>query len=273
MTCHSRPSLFFCALIAIVVLRGGSCLKIQRPYPTPTASEVVAALQARNRAIHTLRAEARMSHKTNQGIVKATVRTLLKRGGKLRFDVVSPFDTPLATLISDGTNFVLIDTKENRFSHGPASPCNLARLLRVQLQADDLLAILGGSSPLIEYNNLALFWDDQAGQEILVLSGKELEQHIRLDSHQRQWNLVRSEIRNDKGVVLLQIEVERDEMSFSKRFPTKLTLRQPIHNTTLSLNFRNKELNIPLSDAAFVLPKSNGLPAQMMECENKSTLR
>jgi len=266
-----KPLLIGLALIALFLLRGSSCVKITRPYKTPTAKEVLAALKVRSQKIKTLRAETRMSHQTAQGKVKATVRLMAELGGKLRFDAVSPFDTPLSTLVADGKNFALVDAKANRHYYGPATPCNLARLLRVSLQADAVLAILAGSTPLITAESATIAWDDRAGREILTLQGPSGSQVIHLDGRMNggrpTWDLLQSEIRDKQGKVVLSIKASDHRKIAGLRAPKTLSLSQPKAGATLDLSYRKQELNVSLSKAAFELPAAGGLPSKRVDCQ------
>lgn len=268
---HRRTAALPAVLLALVFCQGSSCISGDRPYKAPKPAEVVAALSARGKRVRTIRAETRMSHRTPQGKIKATVRLMAARGGKLRFDAVTPFDTPLATLVSDGARFGLLDAQKNRHYHGPASPCNIARLIGVVLRADDVLTILGGSTPLIEHERARVAWDGRANAEVLTLTGKAgaggaLTQTVRLDGHDRSWDLLSSEIKDDKGAVVLQIKTGAYVKRSGLRVPGQLWVRQPKHKAELDVTFNKQELNLKLPSAAFVLPEAGGLPSQRVEC-------
>jgi len=258
------------AILALLFLRGASCTRIERPYKAPTAGEVFAAVVIRGQQVRSLRAETRMAHQSSQGKVKATVRLMAERGGKLRFDAVSPFDTPLSTLVSDGKQFALVDARQNRHFHGPAKPCNIARLARVVLAPDDVLTILGGSTPLIAHQKKDLAWDGRAGAEVLTLQGEKLVQTIRLDGHHRNWDLVSSEIRSRQGgQVVLSIEASSFRKKAGLRAPARIHMKQPQHQTEVWVTFKKQELNLKLPQEAFTPPAANGLPSQRVDCETE----
>jgi len=266
----STPVVVLLGLLALVVLRGGSCVQIERPYKAPTAAEVVAALKARAARVRSTRAETRMSHRSSQGKIKATVRLMARRGGKLRFDAVTPFDTPLATLVSDGKKFGLLDAQKNRHYHGPASPCNIARLIGIVLHADDVLTILGGSTPLIKYDKAELRWDDRASAEVLTMRGPGgVNQTVRLDGTDRRWDLLSSEIKDGKGATVLSIKTGRFVKRDGLRVPTTIAVRQPKYKAELDVSFKKQELNLTLPAAAFELPAAGGLPSQRVECHTE----
>jgi outer membrane lipoprotein-sorting protein len=260
------------ALISLTLLRGSSCFRVERPYPPPTAAEVLAAIRARDEALHTMRAETRMSHQTNQGKVKATVRLMAARGGKVRFDAVSPFDTPLATLVADGREFSLIDAQKNRHFYGPASPCNIGRLIGVMLRPDDVLTVLGGLPVIIPHSSADLSWDARASAEVLKLSGDGLTQTIRLDATDRRWDLLSSEIHDPSGEVIFEIRTDRFRKVGDIRLPERIEVRQPKLDAELDVRFKQQEINIELPDAAFDLPQPEGLPSKRVECSTKLEL-
>jgi outer membrane lipoprotein-sorting protein len=259
------PLTLLAASLALLVLRGSSCLEVKPPYKRPTAKEVVAALRVRAARVRAIRGETRMNHKTDQGKVKATVRMMASQGGKLRFDAVSPFDTPLATLVTNGDRFALVDAQKNRHYHGPASPCNIARLLQVAMQPDDMLTVLGGSTPIIEHESATVEWDGRAFEEVLTLRGKQLTQKVRLDATNRRWDLRRSEIRDAKGL-LLSIKASDYKIRGGLRLPQRIKVEQPRNKAQLDVTFKQQEVNVKLPAAAFQLPEARGMPSQRVEC-------
>jgi|GEM_PF-5543386 hypothetical protein len=265
------PMTIALGVLSMTLLMGGRCMQVNRPYAAPTAEDLVNATLHRNRQLRAFRAEARMSHKTDQGLVKATVRMMAEVGKKVRFDVVSPFDTPLATLVADGKDFALIDTKQNRYFHGPASPCNLARLLRIQISAGDVLTILGGSTPVIEHHKRSISWDDRAGQELLKLEGARFRQEIRLKRSKDTWELRRSVVYDLKGRELLKIIAGKFKTISGLRVATNLKISQPIYKAALEMRFVSREVNIKLPTIAFELPPSDGLIRERVVCSPEAT--
>lgn len=263
----TNSQLLLLGLLALLVLRGGSCARISRSYPAPTAREAANHVIARGLRVQAMRGHTRMSHRSAAGKIKGTVRFMARRGGNLRFDVVSPFDTPLATLVSNGKRFALVDAQKNRHYHGPASPCNISRLLRIVMRADDVLTILGGSTPVIDFHKLSLAWDDQAGVEVLSLAAKNgMTQKIRLDGHNRSWDLLSSEIRTPKGKVMLRLTMKGFHKQKGLRLPRRIHLVQPEHKAELWVTYKKQELNIELPATAFEPPAAGGLPSQRVDC-------
>ncbi|PIE19873.1 MAG: hypothetical protein CSA65_00675 [Proteobacteria bacterium] len=273
MLSRSTLSRLALATLASTFLGGARCASVSRPYAAPTAAQVEAAVRKRGAAVRALRAEARMSYVTKQGKVKATVRMMAAAGGKLRFDVVSPFDTPLATLVTSEGSFALVDSQKSRHFHGPATPCNIGRLLRVQLQPKDVLTILGGSTPLIAHTSRSLRWDDRAGVEELTLVGRGgVKQTVRLDGRDKRWRLISSRISDAKGKLLLALTAADYETQKALALPTRIKVSQPSQKAELELDFKKQELNITLPSVAFERPAAGGLPSQRVDCDTEIRL-
>ena len=255
------------ALVALTLLRAASCVHIERPYAPPTAEQVTTAVLTRGQRVRTIRAETRVSHASDHGKVKGTVRLMASMGGKLRFDLATPFDTPMATLVTDGAEFTLVDAQQGLHYTGPASPCNVGRLLQLVLSADDVRTILGGSTPVIQHQRATLRWDDRDGAEVLSLEGKGVTQIIRLDGRDRSWDLLQSEIRGADGEIMLWLEAGGWRKLGGLRMPTTLHIKQPRQGAELWLTYRKAEINIELPAVAFTLQPPAGLPSQKVTCD------
>jgi hypothetical protein len=251
---------------SLLLLRGSSCTTIARPYPPPSATELTASVRARGLRVRSLRAETRMSLRSSEGKIKATVRLMAERGGRLRCDAVSPFDTPLMTLVVSGPRFGFVDAQKNRHYHGPASPCNISRLLQVALSPDDIVTVLGGSTPLIPFKHAEVSWDAREGVEVLSLRGDGFSQTLRLDGRGRSWNLLRSEVTDGKGAIVLKIESSGYHDVGGLAVPRDLRISQPKQGADLAVSFKRQELNLTLPGEAFELPEAGGLPSQFVDC-------
>src|ERR1700744_5953764 len=185
------------AALAVVPLLAGCPKPAERPYPPPSADELMSALRTRAEHLKTLRMTAKIDYMANGGQrAKVKVNMLLARGGKLRFEADSPLGGSLATLTSDGAQFSLLDVRANRFLTGPAKACNVARMIRLNRTPDDIGAVLMGSAPLpADAKIKSAGWDaNNGGREVLTLAlpdgGEEI---IKLDAQNKTWDVRRAE--------------------------------------------------------------------------------
>src|SRR5690349_16094172 len=123
---------------------------VERPYAAPRIEDVMAALRANALRIHSLSAATRIEHTANGQRVKLGVDLLVARPGNLRFEANVRLQGTVATLVADGQQFALLDTKNNTFYTGPARGCNVARLIGIELEPDQVVSALLGGAPEID---------------------------------------------------------------------------------------------------------------------------
>jgi len=260
--------------LAVVLLLASGCPKpmppVPRPYPAPTASDLVAHLEAQRRAVHTLRAEAKVESNEEGGQrVKLTMGILVAEGGRVRLEAEAPVGgSTVAVLTADGNDFALLDARNNRFLAGPARACNVARFIRLELAPVDVVAVLTGGAP-IEGEPVKVFWDDKdGGREVLELrtrdGGKEL---LWLDGRDRKWDLLRAERYAPSGAVVWRVEHERwEDRGGGVRLPTRTHVEQPPVRSDARLRFRELEPNVGVKDEQFRLAPPNGIPVERVDC-------
>jgi outer membrane lipoprotein-sorting protein len=239
-----------------------------RPYPPPTGEELLAALRGRDEHLKTLRATAKVDHFANGGErVRIKVNILVARGGKLRFEADSPLGGALATLTSDGSQFSLLDVRNNRFMTGPAKACNVARLIRLAIPPEDVVAVLMGGAPLAGKIK-SVGWDpNNGGREVLTLALPDGgEETIKLDATEKRWDVMRAERRDAAGKVLWRVTNEGFKDHGGFRLPDKSDIEEPPHGADAEIKFRSVEPNAELGDELFKQPAPQGLTVEAADC-------
>src|SRR5205823_3916736 len=104
---------------------------------------------------------------------KVSMTFLIEAPDHIRLEAESPMGGSLASLASDGKRFQLLDVRQNRFLEGEALPCNIARLIRVELSPAEAVAIMSGGAPLppgLSPEDAQVEWDPaNGGREMLRL--------------------------------------------------------------------------------------------------------
>ncbi len=257
-----------CALVAVVLFAG--CPKpAVRPYPPPTANELMAALRARAEHFKSLRATAKIDYMENGGQrAKIKVNVLAVRPNKLRIEADSPLGGALSTLTSDGTQFALLDVRNNRFLQGAAKACNVARLARLAIAPDDIVAVLMGGAPL-DGTIQGASWDpNNGGREVLTLGlpdgGSEI---IQLDAKDKRWDVMRAERRDAAGKVLWRVTNDGwKDRDGGVRLPDVEDVEEPPHGADAEIKFRSVEPNIELGDDLFRLQPPQGVAVEPADC-------
>ncbi len=116
---------------------------------------------------------------------KFSVKELViaKRPGCLWFETLSPFGRSEFFAVTDGKELFLFSPSENKFYHGMVSPENLSVFIPLNLRLEEIVSIMLGSIPLIDYNAeqlecktegdfyvLQLFTRDESFKQVLKVS-------------------------------------------------------------------------------------------------------
>jgi hypothetical protein len=148
-----------------------------RSYPAPTADELLAAVRARQAAVHSLNVEARATSWLGGERVRGIVQMLVGRGGQLRFEAEVALQGTVALLAVDREQFAFIDHQKHIFRKGPACPANVATLIRIPLLPREVAAILLGDAPLpateADRTRARVEWDGARRADVLVLPGPQ----------------------------------------------------------------------------------------------------
>ncbi len=254
----------------------GCAPPIARPYAPPSASELIASIRARASALKTLRAQSKIDHMGDGGErVKVKVAMLLERPGKLRFEAESPLGGAVATVVTDGQRFSLLDVRQNRFFTGPALACNVARFTRVALAPSEVVEAMMGGAPLYlpaDEADLArvasVSWDGSAGgREVLEIKlsngGREI---VKLSAANRVWDVVFVELRDAAGKRLWKLESEDfADRGGGIRLPSKMDIVE--HGSDLEIKLHGFEPNVTIPDGAFHLDPPARVPSEVGDCK------
>jgi outer membrane lipoprotein-sorting protein len=254
---------------AMLLLAGCPPPPVARPYPPPTAGELLQAITTHSRSIHSLRAEARVEHQIERGQrIKVTISLLLARGGKLRLEAQAPIGGgTVATLVADGNRFALLDSRNNRFLQGPAKGCNVARLIRIALEPEEVVEVLTGGVP-IQGEPQGVSWDAaHGGREVLELrtpdGGKE---RIWLDSKDRLWDVLEAERRDAHGKIIWHLSHSGFATHDQVRLPQRTEVEEPPVGAGARLKFRELEPNVPEKEELFQLTPPPGMAVEPSDC-------
>ncbi|MDX9999726.1 MAG: DUF4292 domain-containing protein [Polyangia bacterium] len=218
----------------------------------------------------TLRARAKVDQWTPKGRIKVRVYLLASGEGQLRFEAVSPFDTPLLTLASSGGRFTSIDHKNNVFYTGPAKPCNIARVFGLALEPREVARALSGGAPLIEHSEALSRWDRCKGAEEVILKGKGgLIQRVWLSRKEGLFRVDRSEVKDSKGKILLSLSFERHRLHGGRWVPEVVKFEQPSRKSDVIIRYQKVELDVEIPSDAYRLSPPAGLPEQEMDCDDE----
>lgn len=256
------------ASLLALLLAGCPCTQV-RTYSAPTSGAVVKALAGRGGQVKTMRARAKVDQWTRKGRIKVRVYILSTATGKLRFEAVSPFDTALVTLTSDGKQFASIDHKNNIFYSGAAKPCNIARVFGLALHPKDVALALSGGAPVISHDKKSISWDKCKGAEVLRVedTAKKLVQRIWIQREKSgAWRVLRSTVRDGKGKLMLELLFEKFRKVGGRMLPRVIKFRQTKPKADVIIRYHKQKINVTIPDHAFHLSAPPGLPERILTC-------
>lgn len=238
-----------------------------RPYPEPTVEELLGRLAATRAHVTSFSAETVMDYWMNDQRVKGTVLVMGTTGSKVRINALSPAGNDMiADLACDGQRYAFLDKDKNCQLAGACSQETIASLFGIALAPDEFVQLAVGGTPVISGATGTLRWDGKAGKEVLELKGDgDRTQTIVLDARDGRADVVSSEVKDAAGVQEWRV----DNTGFAKvddangvpfRVPEKSRLRTPGKNADLLVDWRERVLNLALTDDKFALEVDPGIP-------------
>lgn len=278
---RSSTALFVLGACWLAAACGGS---LRPAYPIQTAADVLARQAATSEGLHAIRAEARVDQRQSSGRVRGTVLMFVEQSGRVRFDVISQFG-PIAILTSDGAQFAFSDFREHRFLTGATCPQNIARLLGVQLTAEETARFLLGGTPLLQ-GAASLELDDEGHYRVELTSEAGGRQRLELAVYpsdlqlpalQQRLYLVHSELWSQAGARVWRVSYD-DYASIPLNepgagaaktllVPMRVHIEQAGNGSDTLVHFKKIVSNPPIPDAVFVQSPRPGLSEESADCE------
>jgi hypothetical protein len=234
-----------------------------RPYAPPAADTLSAHIQSIRTHAASLNADTRTDVRLGTDRANVTVLMLAAWGGRLRFQAHDPNEATAADLASDGKTYCMMDMHANCGECGPATAENVARLVRIPLEPDDVVAVLLGGAPLLAGATASVDWDAEHGRELLILRRGDLVEKIALDGTEQRWDVNAARLeKNGETLWALHHKDFHDvktQDGGTVRLPGASLFEQG--GDTVRIQWRQQRVGPPPDDASFRLNVPAGLPA------------
>lgn len=257
------------AVVAVGCKSAPACPVRPRTDPTNALDEHA----ARQEGWKSLKAEARVTQWADRGRIRGTVLMFLERPSHVRFDVMTQLG-PAAILTSDGESFQLSDLRENVFLTGPTCPENIARLLGIEVDAENILRLLTGDTPLIAASERGMECRD--GNYIVSLStpdGPTQEIVFSVDDPDRdkapgeqRLTLRSSSVRNSDGELEWVATYDEYTNVDGRSFPTNIRFIDRVHGADTQVRVKSISLNPNVPPDAFRQTPSPGTAVEAATC-------
>jgi len=220
-----------------------------------------------------IKAEARVTQWGRNGRIRGTVLLFLEQPNRVRFDVMTQVG-PAAVLTSDGDTFQLSDLREGVFLHGPTCPENIARLLGISVDAENVLRLLTGDTPMIDATERSMECRD--GRYVVTLvaaDGTTQEVAFSVDDADRdklpeaqRLTLRRSTERAPDGKMRWEATYDDYVDVEGQSFPTNVRFVDEVNDADTSVRVKSISLNPDVPEGAFQQTPSPGMSIEFASC-------
>ena len=176
----------------------------------------------------------------------------------LRLDTLSPFEQPIATLVSDGEHIFLFKMDQRRFYKGKATIDHFERLSKLRLPPKSLTALLSGQIPLLNTQGGEVTWDKEHGWYGLTLIKGEERQVVFFEPKHLtpvDMSLYQS------NQLMLKVRLG-EYTSKEPRLPQRLRLQIPSRDVRVEVRLKEFTMNPNLPQEAFQLSPPVGLTVE-----------
>ncbi len=162
-------------LLGALLLHGCALLPAGRP-PLPEEDRIsqparlaLEELDRRNAALTSFKGLGKISLKKEGRQMQARLALMAVLPDKIRFEVLSPSGQPFLSLSTDGSDFYLRQHGDKgRFIKRSARRLTLEKFLHVPVTAEDIIQLLAGRVPLIDYDTAVLAADSDQVNRLTV---------------------------------------------------------------------------------------------------------
>jgi hypothetical protein len=233
-----------------------------------TSSMPISRMKLTQPDFDSLRASATIEQIDQGKRLRGRAYVFMRRPASIRFDAMSPVDTPLAILTADPLSFALLDATQDAFFTGPPLPCNVARLLGIPMPPDAVADMLSGIPPLIEAEDRRLEWK-MKGYHLLTLRSGTLKQQVQIVTGSLGVNALRSVVWRGKSVVYDLRFMKRAPVGKSGHsLPHSISFSMPQESRAVVLTYRDVTIDPDIPEGTFTQSPPPGLPVHHVTCES-----
>jgi hypothetical protein len=271
-------------LLAIALGSLGCCCiehNYKRPYPAPDAPTLMAALRARQAAVHTVDLDTRTTSWLGGQRTRGTVVMLVERGGRLRFEAEISLQGAVATLVTNDDHFALLDLQAHVFKQGEACPANVASLVPVPLLPAEVAAILLGDALVApDARTLGVDWDGHDRADVLGIDngtdarGTTQRLYVKLRPTNPgapqlgRWDVVgvEGEVPGQTQRWRVAFEDLKDDAGFA--LPGVILFAEPgkSFDAGVEIKVKSRRVNATFKPQAFTLAAPEGYPVEVVPC-------
>jgi outer membrane biogenesis lipoprotein LolB len=259
-----KMRIIICFLCLLLLLYGCSSLRTSYPVSGQPAQKtiedpyltehILTVLKQRNQEIRSFKGIGRIEISDLQARRSARF-AFAGQERKLRVEILDIAGQPLVSLAYDGNWLYLVQHAENRFYQKKSLAGDLRQFITIPLTIRELVALLSGRVPLIEYASATLERDPGGQGYRLTLNGRWLQrdrEHISLAPDMK--TVRRYERLDGRGRLVYAADVKSEKQAEGHWIPQRLSLADTDQHQLL-MDIETWRPNANVDASMFVLEK------------------
>lgn len=246
----------------LLSLAGAAACARRAPPPdlSPDPVALLAEVERTQARVERVRGEARVRIQSPGGDGTVTQFVAAERPDRVRLDALDFFGNPAAVMVTDGGRFALLDLRKGIFYRGAATPENLARLLPLAIQAEELVLLLCGAAPIVAGRPTAV----EPGDGVLRLRVEGPDRVQRLDVGA---GAAVHASTSTPGPGRYDVTFDRFRERAGRPFPGTVRLEAAGAGVRVELAWKEIEVNAVLPEGSFTLAPPPG--ARIVELDER----
>jgi hypothetical protein len=241
MNSPARPLFLGLTLVAL------GCAHVDlKQLPTPDATALLREVDELESHITQVKGSARVQAQSKQGNGEVGAFIAARAPGEVHLELLNFFGAPTQVLVCDGHTFGLYQSDKATYLTGPATAAAIARVLPVDLSAEDLVAILLGRTPRLPGPPLSIEQDPAFDAYRVTLVQGERRQTLWVHAVSRR--VLKSVLEGPGGYSLL---FESPRTAGGIPFARKVTFHDANATVVLRWNTEDVEVDTPPDAALF----------------------
>jgi outer membrane lipoprotein-sorting protein len=241
--------------VALTACKSGPTCPVQA---RTDAGQALADHAATKAGWRSLKAEARVTQWGGRGRIRGTVLIFLEQPNRVRFDVMTQVG-PAAVLTSDGESFQLSDLRQGAFVHGPTCPENIARLLGISVDAEEVIRLLTGDTTTLDAVEESMECRDGFYLVTLVADRQKPPDAQRL-------TLRRSTVRGPNGEKRWEATYDDYIDVDGQAFPTNVRFVDEVNGADTAVRVKSISLDPNVPEGAFQQTPAPGMSIEIADC-------
>jgi len=253
---RAAPVVYVLLLISV-----SGCTHLTPPVPFPDSRQCPAdhvlldALRAPTPPVVKGMAKVKVESPGETFSVKELI--IAQEPNRMRLETLSPLGQPGFYAATDGQELFLFAPSENTFYHGSATPRNLGLSIRLHMRVEEMVAVIRGRVPLIDYDADHLGCTVKEDGYVMQLRGRDENTTQVLTFSGDYLRVVASET-HESGELTCAISYGDYEMDGNITFPRTITVSLPLEQTTVRISYKKVEFLPEVDPSLFRLSAPPG---------------